>query len=123
MPRERRQIILSNDELVGAIDRYRRRHPDVLPLGKILDCTVEDDRSVVARIELASVQSTHAVEVRFKGAEMIEALIHFCIENKIRLPRAGIKSLAVIDGDIALCVRLSQSVELEEAMPVRLRLV
>jgi hypothetical protein len=126
MPRERRQIALLNDELIEALRSYRRLEPTFLPRGEIVECTVAMDRSVVVRLEKLDRSMSKPVEVRLSPADLVEPLIRFCIENNIKLPRAGIKSVGFSDGELALCIRMnwpSDDEELDFVEEPRLRAV
>jgi hypothetical protein len=110
MPIERRQILLSSEELAHALDAYRRVNTTFLPQGDVLKVAVGPgaDKHIPGGVELtASIRmryggSEHEADFMIGGTELLELLIRFCLENNIPVPREGAKFAALIDGAVAL---------------------
>ena len=109
MPRERREILLSQTELVDAVRSYRRMHPDALPAGEIIAVEVERADSLKVTILMKYGDSEQKADFAFSGTRVIEVLIRFCSENNIPIPRSGKKSLQINAGELSLKIELSQS--------------
>lgn len=108
MPRETRQIILSDEELLQAIRSYRRVRPAVLPQGDILSTSLETIEGGHTRLNVV-VQMRYGTSqleavIGLQEADLLALLIRFCLENNVPVPRRGEKSVASMDGEVALLV-------------------
>ena len=118
MPRERREILLSEDELVDAIRSYRRMQKDVLPAGEIVAVEVQSADCIKVSIVMEYGDCEQQADFVLSGARVIEVLIRFCIENNIPIPRCGKKSLQITAGELCLKIELSQATaQTDEAAP------
>jgi len=115
MVQELRQIILSKDELLLAIDAHRRIKPGLLPDGKIIDFEVAGQTSI--RVTIAGEDETQTTSVVFSDAKLLDALIRFCLENNIMLPRLGRKSVSVLADNVSLCIMLDVDTYLMNGEP------
>jgi hypothetical protein len=109
MPIERRQILLSDGELLHAIEVFRRVRPDFLPHGDVNDCKIEPagaDGAAHITISVSMVygETRQVIKIATKEADILELLIRCCLENNIPIPRAGRKSTGIIDGRMALMI-------------------
>ncbi len=110
MPSERRQIILSAEETVHAVEAYRRVRPELLPRGPILGFRLDAPEAaggapaLLVRVEMAYGRTHQAAEVRAEEADLLELLVRCCLENNIPIPRGGSKRAALIDGALALVI-------------------
>ena len=109
MPRERREILLSEAELVDAIQSYRRMQTDVLPAGEIVAVEVQSADCIKVSILMEYGDCEQQADFVLSGARVIEVLIRFCIENNIPIPRCGKKSLQITAGELCLKIELSQA--------------
>ena len=110
MPSELRQIIFSNDEAVTAIQQLYQRSNRSFPAGHIarvtvsaasgcqVDCDVVDDNNMRDRVTVG-------------GEKLAAALLLYCMTRKIPVPAAAAKTLDVVNGQLALCISLPESVE------------
>jgi len=91
VPSETRNIVFSQNELLEAIGRYVKhvRHP--MPAGKITRCHIEPDGNVSVIVDHNADGSNHVVE--FSHAMVAAALIRFCIEKSIPIPRKSEKTV------------------------------
>jgi hypothetical protein len=110
MPVERRQILLSDEELTHAVEAYRGVNPGFLPQGDLLQVKVGPGAgdhaagavAVAITIRMCYGQSQQEVDVPIREIDVMHLLIRFCLENNIPIPRLGTKSAALIDGTLAL---------------------
>lgn len=111
MPRETRQIALSDDELIQAIRSYRRMQPDFLPQGPVLRASftrTEDlDTRLTVAVRMRYGASEQEVEVQLQEADLLPLLVRFCLENNIPVPRRGEKKAQLIDGAAVLHIEFS----------------
>jgi hypothetical protein len=117
MARERRKIILSKREVIDAVRSFRRVNHGFLPFGNIVDCTIAGNGGVSVAIAMAYGQETREMSFALKESDVLELLIRFCIENNIRIPKHGAKAPVVVDGELALAIRLDQSLSADTAAP------
>lgn len=109
MPTELRQIVLSADETMQAIQSYARMTTHFLPHGRVLGFQLEPvvpggDVGLIISIE-AVYGKTHApLEIKADPADVAELLIRCCLENNIPIPRHSVKTAKAIDGQLALVV-------------------
>ena len=110
MPMERRQIILSTDETLQAIQAYRRAAPEFLPRGRILGFRLDEPEApggppaLTVSIEMTYGRTHQVTEVRAEGADVVQVLVRCCVENNIPIPRRGAKRAALVDGALALLI-------------------
>jgi hypothetical protein len=109
MPIERRQIMLSEPELLQAIQSYRRVHPDFLPHGELKELGLKPsaDGGVHLIIDVSMIygQARQIIRIEPVATDIIELLIRCCLENNIPIPRAGRKSAGIVDGMLTLVIR------------------
>jgi len=104
MVEELRKVILTKDEVVAAIDAYRRTVTDFLPTGEIVQCQAGPDSTFTVAVKLAYGKSTHQLDFNFKLSDLLGALIQFCVENNIILPRNSRKCIKMEGERVALYI-------------------
>ncbi|MFY9288389.1 MAG: hypothetical protein WAO98_07785 [Alphaproteobacteria bacterium] len=116
MVQEFRRIMLDENELVGAMDGFRRLTPGFLPDGKIIKCvpTTESIESVKVTLEVTNETGVTQIEHTVKDVDVGKCLVRFCLENNIMLPKDGRKGVAVVGGYVSLCIALDLSVDQPE---------
>jgi hypothetical protein len=102
MPTETRRIIFKEVELLQAILDYNKIAREKLPVGNIMSCKILCDDSIEVRLEIYEIRSDKRCEVTLDAATIGAALLRFCIDNKIPLPRKARKRLQVLGDSIAL---------------------
>ena len=120
MPIERRQIMLSESELLHAIQSYRRVRPSFLPNGDVNGLVLEpgtEKSSIRLAIGVTMMygQTRQTIQIEPKDTDIVELLIRCCLENNIPIPRAGRKSAAVVDGMLTLLIYSEVETELTAA--------
>jgi hypothetical protein len=119
--REIRRIIISNDELLLAFASYSRKTPNFLPPGKLLSCTPHGSPGVESevriRIETNFNNLIKNIELVYRGVDVLQPIILYCLENNITLPREGRKVFMVVESQANLMIDLNLDYDLvfEEA--------
>ncbi len=120
MVQDMRRIILSEEELVSAIESYRRMTPSFLPEGTVKTCA-PSDAHVSVTLQVPAGNSTNDVELKLSCADLLKPLIRFCLENNIILPRDGKKVALISQGQVILGITLDLNVDCSEFIsPMRL---
>ena len=92
MPIEIRRIILDDEELISAINSYRRVRDDLLPPGSILSVAPGDDGGAAVQIEFKFGPNVRTDTFALTTPHLVEAMIRFCIETNVVVPRQGKRS-------------------------------
>jgi hypothetical protein len=113
---EIRKIIFSNDELFSAFKSFSRKTPNFLPVGKLISCSpvgqAGTESEIVVKIQKVPDDPATETELSYRGADVLQPLILFCLENNIMLPRNGRKAFLVTDSHANLVVDLNQELDL-----------
>lgn len=101
MPTEARRITFSKAELSAALYRHLAGSDSTLPAGAITRIS-GDARHDLVKISVTTSEYDTATTVEFSVTQIGEALIDYCVANKIPLPKAFSKSLVITDDTVAL---------------------
>lgn len=101
MPTEVRRLVFSNTEFYGALDQYLSRTGATLPLGSIVQVRTDTIHDAVT-IDIRRNGSTQTEAVNLSARQVGGALIGYCINNQIPLPRGFSKSLIITGDNVAL---------------------
>jgi hypothetical protein len=112
MVKEMRKIILSRDEVMTALESYKRNNFEFLPAGKIVQCDLKHGAPVAVGIETATANKIKTTEFHLDHTKLLEPLIRFCIENNIVLPRNSKKSALIGDDQAALYIQIGTNGEM-----------
>ena len=117
MPSELRQIVFSNEETIDALAKHcRRLHKEQQNLS-VKGCEIFSDPEIGVRLEIdcgdeakpgrSDLGKDHTITLKpaFIGA----ALVRYCIDLKIPIPRVAVKSLQVIGSGLALNLTIKAS--------------
>jgi hypothetical protein len=109
MPIERRQIMLSEAEVLHAVQIYRRVCPEFLPHGEVTGLTLvpkSDGGGVQLTIDFSMIygKTRQTISIQAVETDVVDLLIRCCLENNIPIPRAGRKSATVMNGMLALII-------------------
>ena len=107
MVKEVRKIILSRDEIIAALESYRRTNFEFLPPGKIVRCEMKDGTPVNVGIEAMQGEKIRVTNSYLDSPRLLEPLIRFCLENKIVLPRNSRKVAMVGDNQASLLIQIN----------------
>jgi hypothetical protein len=106
MPSEFRQILFSNNELIEALYEYNQAAEVKLPQGTIVSCTPVAEAKVAVRLELAN-QASGETQVASLAPELVAAaLLRYCIQHRIPMPKGAAKSIQAHGAEISLNVRI-----------------
>ena len=106
MPMELRKIFFSSEEIEVAATSYCINSGKPLPSADRLYATFKDDIEAMVTLHLCRSGRSKPVTVSLTRAEVRDALVHFCKEIGIPLPRAGKKVLWSQGDGISLMVTL-----------------
>jgi len=101
MPTEVRRLVFSNTEFYAALDQYLSRTGASLPLGSIVKIHTDTAHDTVT-IDIRHSDSAQTDAVNLPARQVGGALIGYCINNEIPLPRGFAKSLIIAGDNIAL---------------------
>ena len=99
--REYRRVAFSADEVAAAlpfVDEAMRT-----PIDELSSCTIRiADRNgrQAVEVEVGGLGGAPVRSVSLEATEMVEALVRFCIDHRINLPRDAEKRLIIVDGEI-----------------------
>ncbi len=98
--------MFSDIELADAVEHFAKATRYPMPPGKITQCRV-DTKVGLALIVTVNHKADGSVNtVRFDQASIAAALIRFCIEKKIPIPKSAEKSVEAVGQAVSLTLRL-----------------
>jgi len=106
MPSELRRIVFSESEIIEALDRFAKATRHAMPAGKITACRIDSKSALSATLTVQHMAEGSTHTVRFDNASIAAALIRYCIEKKIPIPRASEKSVEAQGPGVALILNL-----------------
>ena len=106
MPRELRQIVFSGEEFMQAIVAYDRMSPDPILAGQVIGCRLEKNEPIETTNRIVEKDKPTEITMTLEPLYVRRALVRFCIENNIMIPRDSVKSVATRKGRIALVIRM-----------------
>ena len=106
VPIELRKITFSDGELGEAIERFAKATRYPMPPGKITECRVETKVGLTLIVHVNHMVDGSEHTVRFDQATVAAALIRFCIEKKIPIPKTAEKSVEAHGQTVSLILRL-----------------
>ena len=104
--KELRMCVFQDAEVVNALIRFKQKTRSQLPAGTIagLEKSEQPDVRLVMKI-VADDGEKHGVV--FHAAEVTAALVNYCLERNIRLPKGAGKSVTLIGNDVVLGMDIS----------------
>jgi hypothetical protein len=106
MPTELRQVLFPKNELQAAIRKYARNTKDKLPPGEIVDSKVPGKTDAFVELHMKDEITGKDEVVTFSEAFVGAALLKYCMDSHIPVPRKGEKALKVVSGEVALLIAL-----------------
>lgn len=110
MPDEFRFLVFSPDEAVDALWSHARSVGRQLPPGRALGAEPLGETTVNGRLSVDDGSGTPTI-VPFDSADVLEALIAYCLDRGIPLPRVSEKTLERVHGRFALRIGHVDSIE------------
>jgi hypothetical protein len=108
VPAEIRHIVFSAAEVAAALREYRRHVGRPLPAGMLRRFEMHPGAGGVrASFAIAADNGTPSAAGEAGGAELAEALVHYCGARNIPLPAAGVKTLQRFGDSLLLIVTLN----------------
>jgi hypothetical protein len=104
MATEIRQIVFKQTEVCAAINDYRRRRNEPLPVGTIDGIAFSEGPDVTATLTIKN-NAGDNIAVTLSREAVAAALILFCINRKIPLPAKGQKKLQKIGDSVGLTIK------------------
>lgn len=102
MPTETRQLIFSDEELIAALTSHNRMAVDKLFIGRIVSCEMQPGDQLRVRLTIRHETMNNDYDMTF-GTDVIgAALIRYCLEINIPLPRRAQKRFGMVDGHAAI---------------------
>jgi hypothetical protein len=106
VPSEFRQIVFSGNELIEALYEYNQVAQTKLPPGMVVSCTPVAEDKVAVRLQLLDQASGETQVVSLAPEPVAAALLRYCFNHHIPIPRNAAKSIQVHGGQISLDVHL-----------------
>ena len=106
MPVELRKILFAEEELKAAVIDYCLRSKIRLPETYIDSLDITEDAEACVILNYATDHTTDISDVKLSRDQVAAALIRYCGDNKIPLPRNARKILQPGDEGIALLINI-----------------
>lgn len=106
MPEELRKILFSEDEVQAAVVDYCLRSKIPLPNKNIDELEVRADPEAMVVLKYADTGPEEANEVELSRDQVAAALIRYCSNIKVPLPRSAQKVLQPADNGISLLMNI-----------------
>ncbi len=106
MPSEVRIIAFTPEDVLEAIDGFGAIADKRLFRGKAIDCHVRKHPEVHVVLEVQRAGGEKIGPVDLNSTQLAAALISFCFDHYIPLPRVASKELDVIDDQLVLRLEL-----------------
>ena len=114
MPTELRKIIFSEEEIIKAVLSQNSRSPKKLPPGDIVKVATAGGGANM-KISIFDPTAEQTKTVTLGASYLAAAMLGFCIENKIPVPRIADKSVEVLGDSFALKISIGKESEVYEA--------
>ncbi|MEE8394265.1 MAG: hypothetical protein V3R66_07960 [Rhodospirillales bacterium] len=106
MPKELRKLGFDKEELRAAAYDYCLRTNIHVPQAAISDIEIGEDPAAAVTLKFDTLDVNDVKEVRLNRDQMGAALIRYCGEQKIPIPRRGQKILKIEGEEIALMINI-----------------
>lgn len=107
MPVELRKVLFSEDEVRAAVIDYCLRSKIRLPEANIESVVVSENPESCVTLKYYETDNPNDVDdVKLSRDQVAAALIRYCGEQKVPLPRAGRKILQTGDDGVALLINI-----------------
>ena len=101
---ETRRLILPLEAVVEAVLHFDRDSGGKLFHGTIVEATIESTPALTLSLTMQPSKSQELEHRRFNLAAIAAAIIHYCRQSKIPLPRGGQKTLEAVPEGLAFCI-------------------
>lgn len=110
MPKEFRQIFFSQEELTEAVIAHNRIEEDKVLYGDLASCVLGEDLIIRVECRIRDGDTLRSLTVNLTEDFTREALIRYCLENNIPIPRSGSKQLRLVEDEACLEIRLKPEI-------------
>lgn len=110
MPKEFRQIFFSQEELTEAVIAHNRIEEDKVLYGDLASCVLGEDLIIRVECRIRDGGTLRSLTVNLTEDFTREALIRYCLENNIPIPRSGSKQLRLVEDEACLEIRLKPEI-------------
>lgn len=108
MPTETRQLVFTNDEVNAALASHNRMTESRLFVGRILACQVQAGDPSAVGLTLCHETTGGTYQLVFGFDVVGPALIRYCLEINIPLPKRGHKRFGIVQGRVVMTITLDQ---------------
>ena len=109
MPAEKRTICFTNDEVADALERFARATKHPMPQGKITACKIESGGALFATLTIQHMAEGSTQTARFDKNSIAAALIRYCIEKKIPVPKSAEKFVEAQNSGVTLIMNIGEA--------------
>ena len=106
MPNEIRHIIFAQNELEEAVKLFHTTVQAILPPGRIIAFQIVGNKVPGLQVNVVAPKEGDVSDVIIASAHVAAAMLHYCIQNGIPVPRKAKKKIELIDGSLALTLTL-----------------
>jgi hypothetical protein len=111
MPTELRQLIFSRDELAEAIANYNGAATNGVPAGRIMFCKVTQNSGIFVTVKIVPEGETEVHTVHLDKNTVGAALMKYCLDKNIPMPKKASKTLQAIGDNIAMSLCIDSTSE------------
>lgn len=116
MPREFRRLSFSADEVREAIVRFDRVARRLPRKSRIVRIDVVDQPAFGLRLGCVERDEALLQDVALDAAEVGAALVLYCLDHGIPIPKASTRTVAAVKDGIALCLYIDEPVHAGETV-------
>jgi hypothetical protein len=106
MLKEIRNIIFAQNELEEAVKLFHTTVKAILPPGRIISFQIIASKVPELQVNVVAPKEGVVSDVTIASAYVAAAMLHFCIQNGILVPRQAKKQIELINGSLALTLTL-----------------
>lgn len=104
MPSELRQVVFQMSELQAAIRANTRNTKEKLPPGDIVAWRIIGTPEAFIEFNLRDEITGQDNTATYSEASVGAALLKYCMDHRIPVPRRAEKALKIVNGDVALVI-------------------
>lgn len=106
MPTEMRKIVFSEEEIVKAVLSQNRHSVRKLPPGDIVQVKAKSAPEPLLELDIFDPESEATKTIKLDTPYLAAAMLRFCIDSNIPIPRVADKSVQILGGSIALNISI-----------------
>lgn len=114
MIKEQRNLIFTNEDIRDAVIQFNREKKNFLPAGELasIELGAGERPSLVIRVQVTDRIFQNTIELT--SEQLAGVLIHFCIRNRIPIPKKARKEIRRLDDGVILRIVIDK---VDEAVP------